>query len=200
VTFASGACTDLSGPTDTYQLPPPDTSLAPDRLVVGSYIATPCELGIRGNQFAHLRGRDEWALVDVFFGRSTEAGPWGAPTAHDIALVTAHGGRVLYRFHIPAVRARMVLSRIPDLVGAGEWITVREVPDPTRYDLELSVGFTRPLTDADVEDFVRLGGRVTYAWDFINALAGILPDRSIPAYQERADVAWVQANGVSCLL
>lgn len=61
------------------------------------------------------------------------------------------------------------------------------------------VGFTRPLRDADVELFGSLGGRVTHRWDFINALAGILPDRSVPAFQSRSDVEYVQAHSVSCL-
>jgi hypothetical protein len=63
----------------------------------------------------------------------------------------------------------------------------------------LTVGFTRPLTDDDVGQFERLGGRVDYRWDFINALAGILPDHSIADFWSRSDVAYVEAESVSCL-
>lgn len=206
----AAACTDTTSPLadvgnaiDDYQLPPPDTSLDPDRLTVGDYLATPCDLtptaGMSGDGFARLRERHEWALVDVFFGRASAEGPWDGPTTADIDLVKSHGGRVLYSFHVPAVRARLILSRIPGLVEEGFWVTVRDVSDATRYDVPLSVGFNRPLTDDDVDTFARLGGRVTYRFEFINALAGILPDRSIPAYQDRSDVDYVQASGVMCL-
>jgi hypothetical protein len=194
---------DLSVAPDDYELPPPDTSLDPARLTVGDYIATPCAkypgAGMQGDGFAHLRGRNEWATVDVFFGRGTSEGPWEEPTSDDIDLVRSHGGRVLYSFHVPAVRARMVLSRIPDLVLEGYWITVRDVPDATRYDVRLSVGFTRPITPDDVELFESLGGRVDYYWEFIDAIAGVLPDRSIAVLWDRTDVRYVQANSVYCL-
>jgi hypothetical protein len=137
--------------------------------------------------------------VDVFFGRDSREGPWDGPSDGDVDLVESHGGRTLYRFHIPAVRARMILSRIPDLVAQGTWITVRDVPDATRYDVPLTVGFTRPLTDNDLEQFESLGGRVDYRWDFINALAGPLPDHSIADLWSRPDVAYVVAESVSCL-
>ncbi|MDQ3697975.1 MAG: hypothetical protein M3373_08130 [Gemmatimonadota bacterium] len=116
----------------------------------------------------------------------------------DIGLVTAHGGRVLYRFNIPAVRARIILAQVPDLVEEGFWITVRDVPDATRYDVpSLSVGFTRSLHDSDVELYTSLGGRVNHR--FINALSGILPDRSIPVLRNRSDVKYIEASSVACL-
>lgn len=192
-------CTDLSAPPDDFRLPEADASLDPDRLSVGDYIATPCAFGIWGDGLAHLRERHEGALVDIYFGRGSPEGPWEGPTASDIALVRSHGGTVLYGFNIPAVRARIVLSRIPDLVREGFWITVRDVPDATRYDVPLSVGFTRPLRDEDVALFESLGGRVTSRFDFINALFGILPDRSIPVLRDREDVAYIQAQSVYCI-
>lgn len=193
------ACSDLVGPTDDFELPEPDTSLDPDRLSVGEYIATPCAFGKQGNRLAHLRGQHEWALVDIYFGRSSPEGPWGPPTANDIRLVRSHGGTVHHRFNLPAVRARIRLSRIPGLVEEGFWITVRDVPDATRYDVPLIVGFNRPLQDADVDLFVSLGGRINHRFDFINALAGVLPDRSIPGFQSRSDVQYVETDGVACL-
>lgn len=200
-TSLPAACSDPIPPADDFELPEPDLSLNPDRLSVGDYIATPCAFGIRGNRLDHLRSKHESALVDVFFGRASEDGPWIGPTASDVELVTSHGGRVLYHFNIPAVRARIILAQIPDLVEAGG-VTVREVPDPTRYDVpSLSVGFTRPLRrEPDVDLYVSLGGRVDHLWGFINALSGVLPDRSIPVLRDRSDVEYVEAHaGVSCL-
>jgi len=198
------ACADLTAPVDKppvddYELPPPDTSLDPDRLTVGEYIATPCAFTTWGNGLDHLLDRHEWATVDVFFGRGTAEGPWDGPTEEDVAHVRSHGGRVLFRFHVPAVRARIMLSSIPDLVRDGFWITVRDVPDATRYDLELNIGFDRPLRDSDEELIADLGGRIRYWWDFIDGMAIVLPDRSVPVLRGRDDVAYVQVNGVACL-
>jgi hypothetical protein len=203
LTLAS-ACGEPAGPsTDDYELPTPDTSLDPDRLTVGDYIATPCDLnpgaGMPPNDFADLRERHEWALVDVFFGRESAEGPWDAPTSGDIELVQSHGGRVLHSFHVPGVRARMILSRIPDLVADGYWITVRDVPDATRYDVPLSVGFTGSLGDDDVDLFRSLGGRVDYIWHFIDAIAGVLPNRSIATLRRRRDVRYIEVQSVACL-
>lgn len=198
--ISSIACTDLTAPPDHFELPEPDLSLDPNRLSVGDLIATPCAFGMYGNRLDHLRDKHEWALVDVFFGRSSADGPWDGPTTSDIDLVTSQAGRVLYQFNVPAVRARILLSRIPDLVEQGFWITVRDVPDLTRYDIPtLTVGFTRSLLDSDVEMHASLGGRVEYRWDFINALSGVLPDRSIPVLRNRSDVDYVQAGSVYCI-
>lgn len=195
----SASCGHPTAPVEDFKLPEPNLSLDPDRLVVGDYIATPCAFGIYGDRLNHLRDRHEWVLVDVYFGRGSE-GPRDRLTERDIALVTSHGGRVLYHFNVPAVRARIVLARIPDLVESGFWLTVRAVPDPTRYDVpSLSVGFTRTLRDSDVDLYASLGGHVDYRWDFINALSGVLPDRSIPALRGRSDVEYVEAGGVACL-
>lgn len=194
------ACADATAPHDTFELPEPDLSLDPDGLSTGELIATPCAFGIYGDRLDHLRDRHEWALVDVFFGRPSEEGPWDGPTASDINLVTSQAGSVLYQFNVPAVRARILLSRVPDLVEQGFWVTVRDVPDPSRFDVpSLSVGFSRPLLEGDVELYESLGGRVEYRWDFINALSGILPDRSIPALRNRSDVEYVQSGSVGCI-
>jgi hypothetical protein len=196
------ACGELLAPIELaehFELPEPDTSLDPSRLRVGELIATPCAFQKAGDGLAHLRGRAEWAVVDVHFGRMSPAGPWGAPTSSDLDLVRAHGGRVLHSFNVPAVRTHILLSRVPDLVANGDWITVRDVPDATRYDVPLTVGFGRALGDADTDRFVRLGGHITRRFDFINALAGMLPDRSIGVLWDDPDVEFIQAESVACL-
>lgn len=198
------ACTDPVAlndlPPDDYQLPPPDTSLDPDRLSVGAILATPCAFGKLGNGLEHLRSQHEWRTVDIFFGHSTQA-PLDRPLQIDVDHVRSHGGRVLYQFNVPMVRARMFVSRIPDLVREGEWIIVREVPDDTRYDVEpVTVGFSPPLTDGHVELYESLGGRVTQRSDRIHTLYGVLPDRSISVLREQPDAEWLQGGGgVLCL-
>lgn len=195
----SSACSDPTAPHDDFVLPVPDLSLDPSRLSVGAFIATPCAFGTRGDRLNHLRDRHEWALVDVYFGRGSE-GPQIGPSTSEIDLVKEHGGRVLFHFNVPAVRARIIVSRIPDLVEKGFWVTVREVPDATRYDVpSLGVGFTRPLEDSDVELYVSLGGRVDYRFNSLRYLSGVLPNRSIPVLRSRPDVSFVQAGGVGCI-
>jgi hypothetical protein len=191
------ACHEPAAPGDTFELPEPDRSLDPERLRVGDYLATPCAFGAYGNGLAHLRVRHDRALVDIFFGQ-TAARPQAEPTWKDVALVAAHGGRVLYRFKVPAVRARIVLSRIPDLVSPRRWVTVREVPDSTRYDVPLTLGFSRPLQSSDIELISNLGGRVDLRLDLINAVSVVVPDRSIPVLRERADVTYLHVDGVMC--
>lgn len=196
----ANACDDpvapIDLPPDDYQLPLPDTSLDPDRLSVGDYLATPCAFyGFRGDGLVDLRHQHEWRTVDIYFGHGTSDGP----RQSDLDLVRSHGGRVLYNFNVPAVRARMFVSRIPDLVLKGSWISVREVPDATRYDVVVAVGFSRLLNDADVELYESLGGRIEYRWDRIQALSGILPDRSIPALRAKPGVEYVEVNSVVCL-
>lgn len=200
----AAACSDATAPIDDFELPAPDTSLDADRLVIGEYLATPCAFEKFGNGLVELRDREEWALVDVFFGRMSASDPLDRATEEDLDLIRAHGGRTLHVFNVRAVRARMLLSRIPDLVGPdrlGEkhWIAVRDVPDATRYDLEIGVGFRRPLNDADTDLIEELGGRVTHRFDFINGLSGLLPDRSVPELRANPDVSYVEVPGVYCL-
>lgn len=74
-------------------------------------------------------------------------------------------------------------------------------PLPTQYDVKpVSVGFSHPLNDADVELYESLGGRVEYRWDSLRALSGVLPDRSIPILREQPEVEYVHGGGgVACL-
>jgi len=196
VAFAA-ACGETVAPLpqDDYELPPPDLSLDPERLSVGEHIAHPCAFSNRGGMLIHLRDRHEWALVDIFFHvRSAASGPG----PEDLQLVRDHGGRILHEFQTPAVRARMILSRIPDLVLAGDWVTVRDVPDATRYDVpDLNVEFHQ-LTDEHVDFVTSLGGRVTYRYDLRNWLKVVLPDVSVPQLVQHPDVRFAEIPGWLC--
>ncbi|MFW6201013.1 MAG: hypothetical protein ACOC8B_00410 [Gemmatimonadota bacterium] len=182
---------------DGYELPEPDTTLDPDRVVVGEPLATPCALEPNGGGLEHLRDRDEWALVDVFFGQPDGA-DGDEPSEEDVALVVAHFGRVLYAFNVPAVRARIVVSQVPDLVEEGFWVEVRHVPDARRYDVPLLVGFERPVRDADLERIEELGGRIESVAEHSRIVSVTLPDRSIPAVRELSGVDHVAVNGIAC--
>lgn len=191
---------DPAGPatiTDDYELPLADASLDPDRLTLGRYIATPCAFRWSGGDgLADFHDRHELETVDIFFGNAQ----WDGPTREDLRFVESHGGRVLHRFNVRAVRVRIQLSRIPDLVRTGDWITVRDVPDPSRYDIpSLGVGFARDLRESDIEHFVRLGGQVTHRLPNIRVIFGHLPDISVPAVRALPGIRFVEVSGVACL-
>lgn len=186
-----------------FTLPPPDTILDPSRLRPGEIVATPCAFGIRGSRLRHLLDVHEWMVVDVFLGRSDPEGPWDAPTEQDLDHIEAGGGHVLHRFNVPAARVRIVTSRIPELMqvlmAAQSWPVVRTVPDLSRYDFEVSVGFSSTAPEQYVALFESLGGRVEGRIDERGMLWGVLPDRSVPTLRKEPSVAWVEAETVGCL-
>jgi hypothetical protein len=193
-TLALHGCADALLPAeDDYTLPEPDPSLDPAKVSIGEYIATPC------GQNQQLRSRTERVLADIFFGRKSNSDMMEAPQEAHVQAVTSRGGAVLYRFHVPAVRARINLNQIPDLIAGGHWVTVREVPNPARYDLQVIVGYNRPLRDSDLERFRELGGRITHRFDFIDAISGELPNRSLPHLRSSGEVLYVEPNGIACL-
>jgi hypothetical protein len=195
VTLAAGACADATLPHRPLpDLPERDTSLDPAAAVVGQYIATPCD----GND--HLRGSTEWALVDVFFGRRSESEPVTGPQDHHLRAVTARGGVVVHRFNVPAVRAWMPLREVPELVAREFWTSVRDVPDPRRYDLPLIAMYVSAVEDPDVDRFQRLGGQVRKRFTIIPAIFGILPDASIPELRASTRTQQVEPDGVACLM
>ncbi len=194
-----GGCDDGTAPDvlpeDRYELPEPDPSLDPARLTLGTPIATPCGRDTPG-VVDDLLGRDEWALVDVFFGRAS-----GGPTLAERLDVMRQDGQVLYSFNVPAVRAWILLSRVPALVAEGAWTTVWDVPDARRYDLRVSVSFDRPVSTEDVAVFESLGGRVDVIYEAFPGLGGALPDRSISTLRALSGVTAVEHGGqLFCLL
>jgi hypothetical protein len=116
---------------------------------------------------------------------------------------------VLYDFNVPAVRARIVLSRVPALVkDAGDHITIREVPDLSRYDIpSLNVTFDEPYPhQLDAREISLLGGSVAHV-QFSSADGGrvrgfraALPDRSVPEVRgwSNVDEVFTSAGG-ACL-
>lgn len=190
-----GACSDATLPLQPApNLPEPDASLDPAAVVIGQYIATPC------NANEHLRGSREWALVDIFFSRRSDSEPVDGPQDHHLSAVTARGGVVLHRFNVPAVRAWMPLREVPVLIDRGHWISVRDVPNPRRYDLIVIASYTSPVEDADVDRFQSLGGQIKSRYNVIPAIAGIIPDASLPELRAQPRTEQVLPDGVVCLM
>lgn len=185
-----------------FTLPPADTILDPSRLRPGEIIATHCSLPPTAGGLEQFRGVHEWTVVDVFLGREDAEGAWGPPTSEDLANVAAGGGHVLHLFNVPAVRVRIVMSRLPELVlelrNAQAPPVIREVPDLRRFDYEVSVGYDSHA-DEYVALFESLGGRVERRIDELGMLSGVIPDRSVPALREDPGVVWVKTPGMGCL-
>lgn len=196
-TLLSASCGALTGPDgrspDPPVLPDPDLSLDPASLVVGPVLATYCSDNLE------LIGRKDWAVVDVLFGLDDPGDPADGPLPEDEKIVRAHGGVVLYRFNIPAVRAWLRVGRIPDVARAGAQL-VREVPDLSRYDVSVIFGYQGSLAPEDDGPFTELGGKITHRFSSISGMAGIFPDLSVPELRSMPAVTYVEPDGIYCLL
>lgn len=193
-------------PPDDFVLPEPDLSLDPARIRVGEVIASPCSFSTHGSKLAELRDRHEWATVDIYLWPrpeelDIEAPPTSVLSDADIATLEALGVRVLYRFNVRAVRGRVVLSALADvLLGIERSAVVRDVPDASRFDIpSLWIAFDDvPLGGypAVIETY---GGRINTLIDDFLLAAVALPDQSVPAVRSRPDVGYVEPIGIGCL-
>ena len=174
-------------------LPQRDLTLDPGR------IAPPTILYACGRWTPPTAPLAAWLLTDVHFGRRSDADPLDRPRAADVELVARLGGRVVHRFHAPAVRAWLETARIPELAAAGHFVAVLAVPDPARYDVPVIVAYRAPVRDADVRAFEQLGGLVGRRFDLSPLIAGYVPDQSLPALRRDPAVAYVELNQVACL-
>ena len=78
-------------------------------------------------------------------------------------------------------------------------VHLRDVPDATRYDLVLSLGYRRPTQDLDLAIIAAYGGRVPHRYVSIPWLGTILPDRTVPVLRDRYEVEHVESSGVACI-
>lgn len=165
-------CSFLTEPLG-YDLPDPDLSLDPTALV------QPRLLYGCGEWLNGPRPDDEKILVDVSFVRPTLKDPEDRPTATHLAALKRHGGQVLYTFQFPAVRAWIATDDIPGLDAEIAVESLFRVANPRRYDWNASVGYIGQYSYKDgATRFAELGGRVDYRFDVINAISGLIPDRS----------------------
>jgi hypothetical protein len=138
-------------------------------------------------------------LVDVFFPSDEGSSPL-EPLQSQRDLIALHRGTILYSFHVRALRVLMPADRIPTLAGRDRAI-VYAVPDSTRHDWAVIVSYRadRPFGAAEEVRFTSLGGRIKHRWPSINAIAGDLPDESIPALWKDSIVKAVSTVGLACL-
>lgn len=171
------------------QLPEPDLSLDP-RALVEPHVLFMCGKWVDGTP-----PLDSKILVDVAFIRLTLADPYAAPTTGDIATIKRHGGQVLYKFHVRAVRAFVPTASIPALEKEAGVNLIFRVSDPRRYDWLTGVGYRKsyPLAQG-AERFRQLGGRVDYQYTSINTLSGLIPDRSLSQLRADGNTEYVEGE------
>lgn len=138
-------------------------------------------------------------LVDVFFP-SDEGSSRLEPLQSQRDLIALYRGTILYSFHFRALRVLMPADKIPAMAGRDRAI-VYHVPDSTRHDWAVIVSYRadRPFGAAEEVRFASLGGRIKHRWPSINAIAGDLPDESIPALWKDSVVKGVSTVGLACL-
>lgn len=180
------ACSWLTEPGG-YRLPDPDLSLDPAAL------QQPKLLYLCGAWVDGTPPPEENTLIDVSFNRPGLEYPGDRPTSAHLATVRNHGGQVLYQFHFPAARVRIPTRNIPAL--ALDVLGVFKVADPRRYDWNAAVGYRLPYSYKEGEvRYEELGGRVDYRWDFINAISGLIPDRSAAVLRNDPNVTYVSSE------
>jgi hypothetical protein len=190
------ACSDLAGPRGEGPARDP-LEVGATPATVGALLATPCEAGRIDPSRA---GDDEPVLVDVVFGRPWSEAAADGPAAEELALVRRHQGEVLARFRVPAARIRIAPERIAELVGDEAWVSVREVPDPVRFDAVVTVDFGRPVGASELAAFRELGGQALEWHPGVPLLTGVLPDAAIPALRALLGPRSVTPERVYCPL
>lgn len=135
-------------------------------------------------------------LADVSFVRPGRESPGNQPTGENIQTLLRAGGRVIHRFHLPVVRARLPKASVPALSRDPRVALLYRVLDPARYDWRVAVGIRNgtPLEFA-VQQFVTSGGRVISVFENVSSIYGLLPDRSIPTLMRMSNVEYVEMAG-----
>jgi len=124
------------------------------------------------------------------------------PNVEDLHAVRAVGGRVLYQFRVALLRAELdtgalrALSTGPAAIVDAAYI----VPDLSRFDADLQVFYTRPITDADEATMRDLGASILWrnSASYPHVLEVRAADSLVPRIGVLPGVEFVRANAVAC--
>jgi len=185
---ALAACSVITGP-DGYDPPPEDRSLDPAALRAPQLLYL-CGVWVDG-----APPTEENILIDVSLSRPSLELPEDRPTSAHLAVIREHGGQVVYQFHFPAARVWIPVRKIPALALSRSVIGIFKVADPRRYDWNAGVGYRLPYsyTEGEVR-YAQLGGRVTHRFNVINAISGLIPDRSAAVLRRDGNVRSVESR------
>ena len=184
-------CSELSAPP-LPQLPPPDQSLDPADLRIGS-VAYAC------GRWAPPQSVEKNVLVDVFFGRRSPEDPADRPLDEQLDVIRAVGGTPLFSFNFPAVRVWVPTREIPALYDRWPGMSIHTVPDERRYDWQATVIYDQPISEVDIQRVSALGGRILQQLSATNMLTIELPNASFPVLRSSANVTFVEAAGLACV-
>lgn len=136
----------------------------------------------------------------MFFFPSEEGSSPLEPLQFHRDLIASYRGKILYSFHFRALRVVMPADKIPELAERYRAV-VYGVPDSTRHDWSVIVSYRadHPFGAAEEARFASFGGRINHRWPSINAIAGDLPDESIPVLWKDSVVKGVSTVGLACL-
>ena len=137
------------------------------------------------------------ALFDVYFGRQRATDPDDGPSQAQREAIENLGGRIVYEYHVPMVRARLRV----EAVGLLEANFVRSVskPQKQRHVVDAIIGIPVPLSDLDREFLEDLGVIISRELGF-GAVSAIVPDESIPAIRSHEGVRYLEVNGIGACL
>ena len=139
----------------------------------------------------------ERALLDLQLWQIDTA---SAPAPALVRAIEASGGRVLYRFHGPMVRAELNLAAMPRLAGPGGPLSsATTVVDPSVHDVTLIVMLDHDLAEADLQAVAALGGRVTHQYHAIGGYAVAIADARVPEVRALRGVKFAGFDGTVCL-
>lgn len=176
-----------------YDLPDRDYSLDPARVVQPEPLYG-CGVWVDGKPQV-----DEKIFADIAFVRRELEDPYDAPYPRHIEIVKRHGGQIVHRFNVPAVRAWISTARIESLAAERDVLVIFKVANLRRYDVAVFVGYNEPYSYVEgAIRFAQLGGRVGSTYNSFNSLFGILPDQAIPVLRNSPHVEYVEDAGWFC--
>ncbi len=123
-----------------------------------------------------------------------------APDELLVKAITAAGGRVVYQFHGPMVRAELDVAVVRRLAGpTGPVSSAVTVVDPDSHDVTLIVLLAHDLTSADLRAAEALGGRVTHEFHALEGYVVVIDDARVPAVRALPGVRLAGFDGTVCL-
>jgi hypothetical protein len=113
------------------------------------------------------------------------------------SVIQQLGGKVIYEFHVPVVRALLPVSALA-ATGAN-WARSVEGQDLLDHMVTVILGIPTPLSDSDRQFLEGLGATIIYEWTAVNAVYISVPDESIPAILLHPGVWDLELNIYGCL-
>ena len=132
-------------------------------------------------------------LLDI---RSSQNGTDLEPSVELVRAIERAGGRVVYRYNGPMVRAELnvaAVARLPVVDFA------QTAADPDAHDVRMIVLLSHPVTAADVQAVEALGGRVLSQWTVINGYGVVIDDARVRDVRALPGVASTSFDAMYCL-